>query len=119
MVSAVSAVNAFYSEVNPATLSGAIDVVVVKHPDGDLVCSPFHVRFGKLKLLRPHDKAVEVTINGKKTDLLMKLGEAGEAFFVVETENPVPSEYATSPIQQPIQSEVSINYLPLHIVIAS
>ncbi|KAI8921270.1 Lipin/Ned1/Smp2-domain-containing protein, partial [Powellomyces hirtus] len=99
-VSAVSAVNAFYSEVNPSTLSGAIDVVVIKHPDGDLVCSPFHVRFGKLKLLRPHDKAVTVTVNGQKQeDLLMKLGEAGEAFFVVETENPVPSEYATSPIQ--------------------
>ncbi|TPX59329.1 phosphatidate phosphatase [Powellomyces hirtus] len=100
VVSAVSAVNAFYSEVNPSTLSGAIDVVVIKHPDGDLVCSPFHVRFGKLKLLRPHDKAVTVTVNGQKQeDLLMKLGEAGEAFFVVETENPVPSEYATSPIQ--------------------
>ncbi|KAI8591384.1 Lipin/Ned1/Smp2-domain-containing protein [Geranomyces variabilis] len=99
VVSAVSAVNAFYSEVNPSTLSGAIDVVVIKHLDGDLVCSPFHVRFGKLKLLRPHDKAVTVTVNGEQQDLLMKLGEAGEAFFVVETENPVPSEYATSPIQ--------------------
>ncbi|KAJ3158237.1 hypothetical protein HDU86_002946 [Geranomyces michiganensis] len=100
VVSAVSAVNAFYSEVNPSTLSGAIDVVVIKHLDGDLVCSPFHVRFGKLKLLRPHDKAVTVTVNGQQQeDLLMKLGEAGEAFFVVETENPVPSEYATSPIQ--------------------
>ncbi|KAJ3022000.1 hypothetical protein HKX48_007279 [Thoreauomyces humboldtii] len=99
VVSAVSAVNAFYSEVNPSTLSGAIDVVVIKHTDGDLVCSPFHVRFGKLKLLRPHDKAVTVTVNGEPSDLLMKLGEAGEAFFVIETENPVPSEYATSPIQ--------------------
>ncbi|KAI8819953.1 uncharacterized protein EV422DRAFT_532937, partial [Fimicolochytrium jonesii] len=106
VVSAVSAVNSFYNEVNPSTLSGAIDVLVIKHGDGELVCSPFHVRFGKLKLLRPHDKAITVTINGKPADLLMKLGEAGEAFFVVETENPVPSEYATSPIQHAEEGEV-------------
>ncbi|KND02493.1 phosphatidate phosphatase PAH1 [Spizellomyces punctatus DAOM BR117] len=114
VVSAVSTVSAFYSEVNPATLSGAIDVVVVQHPDGELVCSPFHVRFGKLKLLRPHDKAVEVSINGRPTDLLMKVGEAGEAFFVVETDNPVPSEYATSPIQQPLKHEVNVEPLDLN-----
>ncbi|KAI9099447.1 Lipin/Ned1/Smp2-domain-containing protein, partial [Phlyctochytrium arcticum] len=113
VVSAVSAVNAFYSEVNPATLSGAIDVVVVQYPDGELVCSPFHVRFGKLKLLRPHDKAVEVSVNGEVTELLMKVGEAGEAFFVVETENPVPSEYATSPIQQPQAVDSSMEVLDL------
>ncbi|KAJ3346883.1 hypothetical protein HDU91_006930 [Kappamyces sp. JEL0680] len=40
-----------------------------------------------------------MTLNGKVIEgLAMKVGEAGEAFFVVEAENPVPSEYATSPI---------------------
>jgi phosphatidate phosphatase PAH1 len=29
---------------------------------------------------------VEVTVNDVKTDLLMKVGDAGEAFFVIETE---------------------------------
>jgi phosphatidate phosphatase LPIN len=43
-------------DINPATLSGAIDVVVVERPDGTLHCSPFHVRFGKLHLLRPQEK---------------------------------------------------------------
>jgi phosphatidate phosphatase LPIN len=28
----------------------------------------------------------------------MKVGEAGEAFFVVETENEVPEELQTSPV---------------------
>ncbi|KAI8806761.1 Lipin/Ned1/Smp2-domain-containing protein [Cladochytrium replicatum] len=37
----------------------------------------------------------------------MKLGDAGEAFFVVETDNPVPSEYATSPIPKPEPDVVS------------
>lgn len=43
---------------------------------------------------------VEVAVNGVATDLQMKVGEAGEAFFVVKTETLVPSEYATSPIPQ-------------------
>lgn len=37
-------------------------------------------------------------MNGILTPLLMKVGEAGEAFFVIETVNPVPNDYATSPI---------------------
>lgn len=37
-----------YNDLNPATLSGAIDVIVVRQPDGSLKASPFHVRFGKV-----------------------------------------------------------------------
>ena len=48
----------FYNDINPATLSGAIDVIVIRQPDGSLKCSPFHVRFGKLSLLRPKEKVV-------------------------------------------------------------
>lgn len=64
-----------WNSINPATLSGAIDVIVVEHEDGKdshdhdvsrfgslrtgtLACSPFHVRFGKLSLLRPYEKKV-------------------------------------------------------------
>ena len=41
-----------------ATLSGAIDVVVIEQENGDLACSPFHVRFGKFSLLLPSEKKV-------------------------------------------------------------
>ncbi|KAI8911086.1 Lipin/Ned1/Smp2-domain-containing protein [Gorgonomyces haynaldii] len=102
VVSAVSAVGSFYTEMNPSTLSGAIDIIVVEQEDKTLMCSPFHVRFGKLKILRPSEKLVDVSINGKQMDIQMKMGDAGECFFVVESENPVPSEYATSPIPQPV-----------------
>ena len=40
----------FYSEINAATLTGAIDVIVVEQEDGTLVSSPFHVRY-YLKML--------------------------------------------------------------------
>lgn len=52
--------NKFYTEINPATLTGAIDVVVVEQEDGSLHCSPFHVRFGKLGVLRSREKVVRM-----------------------------------------------------------
>jgi hypothetical protein len=64
-VSAISAPYQYYKElapINPSTLTGAIDVIVVRvsEPDGEvtLSCSPFHVRFGKWQVLRPGDKKV-------------------------------------------------------------
>lgn len=48
----------FYNEINAATLTGAIDVIVVEQPDGTYLCSPFHVRFGKLGVLRSREKIV-------------------------------------------------------------
>lgn len=48
----------FYNDINGATLTGAIDVIVVEQPDGSYNCSPFHVRFGKLGVLRSREKVV-------------------------------------------------------------
>lgn len=57
----ISSVSKVYNELNPATLSGAIDIVVVEQPNGELACSPFHVRFGKLSLLMPQEKKVNIS----------------------------------------------------------
>lgn len=68
---AFSSVSSYYKEINPATLSGAIDIIVVcrsstevdsdtgeqKHVD-EFACSPWHVRFGKLSVLRPVERKV-------------------------------------------------------------
>lgn len=94
----------FYNDINGATLTGAIDVVVVEQPDGTYNCSPFHVRFGKLGVLRSKEKVVDIEINGEPiSDLHMKLGESGEAFFVEELQDSdnedLPEHLATSPIQ--------------------
>ncbi|XP_044737355.1 phosphatidate phosphatase LPIN3 isoform X2 [Chrysoperla carnea] len=90
----------FYNEINAATLTGAIDVIVVEQPDGTFTCSPFHVRFGKLGVLRSREKVVDIEINGQPQDIHMKLGDSGEAFFVEETDESedVPDPWATSPI---------------------
>ncbi|KAI5094529.1 phosphatidate phosphatase LPIN1 isoform X1 [Silurus meridionalis] len=94
-------VKELYRGLNPATLSGCIDVIVVQHPDGSLHCSPFHVRFGKMGVLRSREKVVDIEVNGEPVSLHMKLGENGEAFFVTEAEDDqeaLPSYLATSPI---------------------
>ncbi|XP_077024396.1 phosphatidate phosphatase LPIN3 isoform X2 [Tamandua tetradactyla] len=94
-------VKELYRGLNPATLSGGIDVLVVRQLDGSFRCSPFHVRFGKLGVLRSREKVVDIEINGEPVDLHMKLGDSGEAFFVQELESdeePVPPRLCTSPI---------------------
>ena len=56
---------------------------------------------------------VDVTVNGRLTQLLMKVGDAGEAFFVIETINPVPLDYATSPIILPSVNTEDVDLLDL------
>ncbi|KAL9065358.1 MAG: hypothetical protein Q9157_007499 [Trypethelium eluteriae] len=93
-----------WNSINPATLSGAIDVIVVEQEDGSLACSPFHVRFGKFSLLRPSEKKVEFRVNDVKQDYAMKLGDGGEAFFVFETSQDIPADMQTSPVVSPSAS---------------
>ncbi|TMS19078.1 Phosphatidate phosphatase LPIN2 [Larimichthys crocea] len=87
-------VKELYRGLNPATLTGGIDVIVVRQPDGSFQCSPFHVRFGKLGVLRSKEKIVSVflfkwilRLMENQWTLHMKLGDNGEAFFVEENEN--------------------------------
>ncbi|XP_064484898.1 phosphatidate phosphatase LPIN3-like isoform X3 [Ornithodoros turicata] len=97
----ITNVRDFCNEINSATLTGAIDVIVVEQPDGSFATSPFHVRFGKIGVLRSREKIVDIEINGKPVNIHMKLGESGEAFFVEEVHEEkdlVPTYLATSPL---------------------
>ncbi|XP_026204712.1 phosphatidate phosphatase LPIN2-like isoform X2 [Anabas testudineus] len=101
-------VKELYRGLNPATLTGGIDVIVVRQPDGSFQCSPFHVRFGKLGVLRSKEKIVDIEINGESVDLHMKLGDNGEAFFVEENENMVvPAHLCTSPLPLELPEETA------------
>lgn len=118
-----SVYNTITPNINPATLSGAIDVIVVEREvekeveeeDGsgkkkkikvtELASTPFHVRFGKMSVLRPAERKVTLHLNESPEPLpfAMKVGEAGEAFFVLELNDEearqgVPDELVTSPI---------------------
>lgn len=81
------------------TLSGAIDVIVVEQPKGELQSSPFHVRFGKVELLR--GEIVHIRVNGVEVPLKMRLGSAGEAFFV-ERASPRRRRSRDAPTHEPV-----------------
>lgn len=112
VASVFGTVKEMYRGLNPATLTGGIDVIVVRQPDGSFHCSPFHVRFGKLGVLRSSEKVVDIEINGEPVDLHMKLGDNGEAFFVEEhedLESEVPAHLCTSPIPLEVAEEKEEN----------
>jgi phosphatidate phosphatase LPIN len=132
-INTISAPYQYYRDlppINPSTLTGAIDVIVIQRPtdngDSELSCSPFHVRFGKWQILRPGEKKVSsycpyppgnstligrgrneqvnVSVNGHPIPFSMKVGEAGEAFFVFETEDDIPDDLITSPLLEATQT---------------
>lgn len=76
------AVNLFGQSPIPA--SGAIDVIAVRHPDGSINCSPFHVKLGTT-CKRGDKKVVKLKVDGREVNVLMRLGPAGEAFFLKRT----------------------------------
>nr|XP_019050786.1 hypothetical protein I302_01228 [Kwoniella bestiolae CBS 10118]OCF29716.1 hypothetical protein I302_01228 [Kwoniella bestiolae CBS 10118] len=111
----------YYSGINPATLSGAIDVIVVRHVDSEgtvtLSSSPFHVRFGKLQVLRAAEKTVTIRLPNNLpaphvAPFVMKVGETGEAFFVVETDEQVPADLLTSPVVMPTNTDLPSSHVP-------
>jgi phosphatidate phosphatase LPIN len=65
--------------------TGAIDVVAVRDSQGNLSCSPFHVKLNKPAQKGDCCRIVKLTVNSKDVALSMKIGSAGEAFFVERT----------------------------------
>ncbi|SYW74949.1 related to SMP2 protein, involved in plasmid maintenance, respiration and cell proliferation [Ustilago bromivora] len=134
--------NTITPNINPATLSGAIDVIVVERTittteqiqtdlpgnplsaseasllppsqrrsktvprtTTELASTPFHVRFGKMSVLRPAERKVTLHLNNSEHPLpfAMKVGHSGEAFFVLQIDDDeerrrIPDEMVTSPI---------------------
>lgn len=68
-------------ELNKATLSGCLDIIVVEQPDKTLASTPFFVRFGKLKVVSTKSKTIRLEVNGEPCNFVMKLGRNGEAYF--------------------------------------
>eukprot|EP01039_Chlorochromonas_danica_P000059 gene59-63_t len=69
---------------NPIPASGAIDVIAVRQPDGSINCSPFHVKLGTT-CKKGDKKVVKLKVDGREVNVLMRLGPAGEAFFLKRT----------------------------------
>lgn len=74
-------VSEFYRDINPSTLTGAIDTIVVEDSSGHFSCTPFHVRFGKLQVLLPQDKIVIFSIVTNRLKYLL-MGHLRSILFV-------------------------------------
>ncbi|EGR28500.1 lipin family protein, putative [Ichthyophthirius multifiliis] len=68
-------------DINQSTLSGCVDIIVVEQKDGSLKSTPFHVRFGILKVLRSNEKIVSIKINDILQNITMKMDSTGAAYF--------------------------------------
>lgn len=103
-VKVVKGIGQAVTEVNPSTLSGATDIIVVELPDGSRKSSPFHVRFGKFKAVYPKDRIVDVYCNDEQAAFCLRLSKSGEA-HVLPTGNPgLLLSPLTSPTLSPRQS---------------
>ena len=105
MTSVLGFIKGAYSslpEINGATLSGAIDVLVIQHEDGSLRSSPWYLRIGKYKVLRnPRDRVIKITVNEQLMDFEMKLSSTGDAYFCEATDEKPAEEDMTSPPLSP------------------
>ena len=71
--------------------TGAIDVIAIRRADGSLCCSPFHVKLGKASK-KGERRLVTLRVNSEDVSLSMKLGPAGEAFFVEKARDYIYSQ---------------------------
>jgi hypothetical protein len=72
---------------NSAILSGATDVIAVKHSDGSIRHSALHVRFGWRSGVFRGGDLVDVFISGIKLKKQMKIGSNGVAHFIHESDD--------------------------------
>jgi len=74
--------------------AGAVDIIIVEDPANTLQSSPWHVRCAMRRNKgngTGRTPVVKISINGHDSGVRMKLGEAGEAFFVER----LPSNHLT------------------------
>ena len=67
-----------------ALLSGSMDIIVIKQPNGKLKATPLHLRFSNYRVPRAGKKKVTVKVNGKIIDLPMFLQKDGTGFILLE-----------------------------------
>jgi len=97
------------STLNNSHSTGAIDVIAIRRTDGSgsvVSCSPFHVKLGKASK-KGERRLVTLRVNSEDVSLSMKLGPAGEAFFVEKARdyvNPSSASQCSSPQHMPLFS---------------
>ena len=69
---------------NNALLSGSMDIIVIKQPNGKFKASPLRLRFSNYRVPKAGRKKVTVKVNEKIVDIPMFLQKDGTAFILLE-----------------------------------
>lgn len=104
--------------VNPNTLSGSVDILIVKHKDGTLKSTPFHVRFGKNQVIRRSRERlpIYISVNDVVAPFNMVMGDGGVAYFEVpvdETSDQIPLGDLKNPVPSPSTSPMLSSASPI------
>ena len=67
-----------------ALLSGSMDIIIIKQPNGKLRATPLRLRFSNYRVPKAGKKKVIVKVNGKQVDVPMFLQKDGKAFILSE-----------------------------------
>lgn len=86
----------------------AFDVVAVRRFDETTELGPFHVRFNAGKSGTANRRIVRIKVNNKDVNISMKVGAAGEAFFIERTREKVLKTHRTSPITSRVTSPATV-----------
>jgi phosphatidate phosphatase LPIN len=89
----LTSVSGLYNHINPLTLSGINDVIVVEDKKGNLRCTEFQLRFGRLYFSGVSNQTVHLFINGKICDITMSISSQGELFFEKNTNADFEMDY--------------------------
>ena len=69
---------------NSALLSGSMDIIVIKQPNGKFKATPLRLRFSNYRVPKAGRKKVIVKVNGKLVNAPMFLQKDGKAFILSE-----------------------------------
>lgn len=94
-------------DYNTSSFTGSMDIIVIKDSEGNLKSTPFHLKFGKFKVLNYKNKKIEVYINGEKTGITMKINKNGNCYF----KEYIEGEYDNNELSDDILSSDN-EYLP-------
>ena len=73
-----------YFGYSNALLSGSMDIIIIKQPNGKLRATPLRLRFSNYRVPKAGKKKVIVKVNGKIVDVPMFLQKDGKAFILSE-----------------------------------
>jgi phosphatidate phosphatase PAH1 len=98
---------------NPAILSGATDIIAVRHADGSLRHSAFHVRFGWFSGVFRGGDFVTVFVDGIQMRQRMIIASNGTAYFASESEEIALVRHALEPKKDQKDQKVNVRFVPV------